>query len=228
MKLAPLHTLDPRDAAFTVSEHITFGAGNPFTRTRQWQFDGQPDQGGSQECLAFGTAAIVATQPFSQPFPNPDALYAAMCKIDGRQHDPDTGSTLQAAMSVAQARGYFGSFLWCGNATEAWQFIAEHGPVGFALPWFQEMMQTDDEGYVVLPTKLDLSMALGGHFIMFNGTESATGEPAEADFCGVNWSPMFGFTGRFRFRFYDVNTMLSTFPHASALVAPTKRVFAAK
>lgn len=77
------------------------------------------------------------------------------------------GSAVITALQVAQARGFVGSYWWCGAgsgsaADDVWEAATTHG-VLFGIPWYRSMYDTRDGGRL----EVDPTSGLDGYHAIY-------------------------------------------------------------
>jgi hypothetical protein len=147
-RLTRIPWFDPKSWEYKVSDLFKPKAN---LRTRTWMCDKYLDQGPDGACTGFSTTHFL----LAKPKPETQGMTAAFAKKEiyweAQKIDPFPGgsypgadnfmegSTVLAAMKVAQRDGYIKEYRWAFGIEDVKKALSQIGPVVLGIPWYKDM-----------------------------------------------------------------------------------------
>lgn len=163
-KFAP----DPRDANFPLRAAISKEAAELPPRPHRYHL-GKVwlNQGNTNSCTGHSVVHWAQSSPVVYKVPpqglDPFHIYREALKIDEWEGEADEGTSVRAAIKVAQREGFVESYHWGRNAEDCLRALEEY-PVILGIPWYTGMFEPNSLG-VIKPT----GIIEGGHAILADG-----------------------------------------------------------
>jgi hypothetical protein len=167
---SPQH--DRRSIQYAVSDVIPYQE----PREKFWKPGAVLDQGQEGACVGFGWTG----EAICSPYPDPDTtsvigntyargFYNRCKQIDEWPGENYDGTSVLAGAKVAVERGLIDSYLWCFTLQDIRDRLMAPasiggGPVVIGVPWYEEMYDTAEGGFVNTGGEL-----VGGHCLFLNG-----------------------------------------------------------
>lgn len=124
--------------------------------TTEWRCDYFLNQGQEGSCVGFSTAHEIGAIPV--PVFVDFAIGRRIYKLAQEKYDPwpgeaYEGTSVLAGMLAAQELGYIGEFRWAGVGSgrpleDLVLALCNLGPGVFGIPWYQGMMNIDNNGFI--------------------------------------------------------------------------------
>jgi hypothetical protein len=144
-------------------------------RSYTWSCKEHLDQGSEGACVGFGITHELIARP--AVVKGLDAKYAKeQIYWQAQREDPWPGGSYPGAtpfyegtsvlngLKVAQALGWFDSYLWSFSLDELILGVGYNGPATLGINWHNGMMNTDAKGFIHVTGKV-----AGGHCILCKG-----------------------------------------------------------
>jgi hypothetical protein len=201
-------SLDPRDKRFLATPPP---AAEITRRYRYWATGPVLDQGQTPMCVAYSGEQLLLSGPVKNKlYKMPSDLYAE-CQANDEWPDdvPYEGTSVRALMKVLKLHGYIDTYEWAFDVDRTVRHLLEVGPVVFGITWYENMMETDAQGFVHATGN-----PAGGHAIMVKGAnlDKRCPDGSKGAFRVINsWSRTWGDDGLFWLSFVDAAKLIADF-----------------
>ena len=179
--------------------------GEPDLRPKMWRLLQRLDQGREGACVGFGWGHDLAALPVYVRTTNEDAyaIYKRAQQLDPWAGEDYEGTSVLAGAKAVQERGNLSEYRWAFGIDDVLATLSAHGPVVIGVDWYENMRDTDAQGYIK-PT----GRVLGGHCVCLRGIKRQPWGHGW-DVVGRNsWSERWGVRGDFRIRDTDLARLL--------------------
>lgn len=177
---------DSRDQNFLARAVLPSMAEEPLIGYKNWwDLAGWNLQGNEGTCVGWNGTNYLFDSPVTHPHEVLDGreFYRDALLVDEwpgndwtseSQVDYQFGTSVRAFAKVAQARSYFGTYLWAFDLDTALRWLRYHGPVLVGTTWYESMFETvsrrDARGTTRQFLNIDDSQGVaGGHCWIWNG-----------------------------------------------------------
>ena len=124
-------------------------------------------------------------------------------KYDKRQGSDYAGTTVRAGAMAMREEGHYGAFAFTHNVVELAVFLLNKGPATIGIPWRAGMERVDSAGFIHAS-----GPSRGGHCVVVDGvTYNWEGLEPNRFRIRNSWGSSFGFNGRCRISFADLQNL---------------------
>lgn len=176
-------------------------------RDRTWRRGLPYDQGNTSTCVAQTGKGMLNTAPFSSWAPydlrsdyDINEFYDGAQELDEWPGQAYDGTSALGLCKYLQRQALIKEYRWCFGLTDVLLTLSHLGPVGIGIWWYGGMFRPNEEG-VIYPT----GSREGGHEVELIGVDVS-----ERVVIGMNsWGRNWGFNGRFKLKWDDLERLLN-------------------
>ena len=202
--LGRVHSPDPRDAAFPVSDLLkTLPVPKRAATSVYWWDDGAwLDQGQTPQCVAYAWSHWTADGPvINRLLEAPSALYHDAQVADEWPGENYDGTSVRGAAKVLKTKGLITSYFWATKLSDIVTTIMLKGPMVMGTNWSNSMFTPDSRGVV----HYNRAQIVGGHAWVVNGYNKNT----RLFRCKNSWGRSWGQQGHFYVSDVDMAKLLA-------------------
>lgn len=155
--LGRIHVSDSRDL-----NHLAQPAAVMPGVTKKWNPTWVGDQGRTPQCVGYGWAHWLGSDPLNQ-FLDPTGLYKLAQSFDEWPGQNYAGTSVRAGAKVLKLLGAIEEYKWATRVEQIAHHIVTLGPVVMGTEWYSDMSKPDSKGWIV-PT----GSLVGGHCYLVN------------------------------------------------------------
>lgn len=189
--------------------------------SKTWRRSAPYDQGQTSQCVIFTGKGEINSEPFRTPLNylkrltyDTDHMYQVAQELDewpGEAPDYDGTSVLAGHKAMLQ-ENFISEYRWCFGLNDVLQTLSQHGCVGIGITWYESMFDPIST-YGMLNVDTESGVA-GGHAVELIGLNVTSKYVIGVNSWGYGW----GYKGRFRMKFADLDKLLKDYGEAVTVV----------
>jgi hypothetical protein len=120
-------------------------------RSYTWRCEARLDQGQEGACVGFAWSHDLAARPAVVPVTEEFArekIYREAQRIDEWAGESYEGTSVLAGAKIVKALGFIKEYRWAFGLQDVLLTLGYAGPVVVGVPWFEKMMETDEQGFI--------------------------------------------------------------------------------
>lgn len=186
--------------------------------TKTWGRPSAYDQGQTSQCVIYTGKGQINTSPFRTPWNylkrrtyNCDKMYRIAQSMDEWPGSSYDGTSVLAGQKAMKSEGFIKEYRWCFGLDDVLQVLSHYGGVGIGITWYNSMFTTRPYGMLNVDTTSGIA---GGHAVELHGINIGYKYVIGTNSWGTDW----GYNGRFRIKWADLDKLLKDWGEAYAIV----------